>query len=283
MPIFDQGYRPYEGERKTRGLRWWPITRACFRTSIGWPFFLVLVVGAFPLMFRLIEAYATGAGSTLIPGFRTRWGFGDGLFFELISAETFIVVLLLSVTGAGQISEDFRSGALQIYFSRPIRQTDYVLGKLGAVMLFAFLLTLAPGLILLAACAAFAPDFSFLTENPLLPLKIIAFSLVISLTLGSIVLALSSLGRRGRLVGLTFAGGYFFTMVLSKVLPKIFHDSRWEVVHLGRCLDAVGRTIFLEGSPVYAPPELAFGILASLTTLSLVLLARRVDAVEVVS
>jgi hypothetical protein len=283
MPVFDQGYRAYEGRRKTHGVRWWPITRACFRASIRWPFFVMLVIGSVPLVYRFFEAYAAGAGSALFPLALTPWGFGDGLFYELLSYQVFMVVMLLSVTGSGQIAEDFRSGALQIYFSRPIRQFDYVVGKFGAVILFAALLTVLPGLLLLIGCAAFAPDWTFLTENPLLPLKVLAFSLIICTVLGSLVLALSSLGQRGRLVGLTFAGGYFFSMVLGEVLPRIFQDQRWEVVHLGRCLDAVGKTIFSDGSPVYAPTELAWGICASLTLLSVILLSRRVDAVEVIS
>ena len=285
MPVFDQGYRVYEGPRKTRGFRWWPITRACFRASLRWPSFVVLVFGSFFLFYRIFMAYAAGTGAAVfpLPGLLTGWGFGDGLFYQLLSYEIFPVVLMLAVVGSGQIADDFRSGALQIYFSRPIGQFDYVIGKLGAVVLFASLLTVLPGLILLIACAAFAPDWSFITENPLLPLKVLAFSLVICTVLGSLVLAISSLGNRSRLVGLTFAGGYFLSMVLGKVLPQIFRDPRWEVVHLGRCLDAVGRSFFSKGDPVYAPPELAWGICASLTLLSVIILSRRVDAVEVVS
>lgn len=282
MPVFDQGYRPYEGPRIARAVRFWPITRTCFRNTVRWPFFVILFVGMFPLMYRFFEAYATGAGAALFPMFRTKWGFGDGLFFELISSEIFIAMLLLTVTGSGQIANDLRTGALQLYFARPITQADYVLGKLGAVVLSGLLVTLVPGVLLLFACMAFAPDFSFLAGNPWLPLKILGFSLLVSVVLGSLILAISSLGKQGRMVGITFAGGYFLTMVMSKALPRIFEDSRFEIVHIGRCLDAAGRTLFNDGTVTNAPADLALGILASLTILSIVILARRVDAVEVV-
>jgi len=188
----------------------------------------------------------------------------------------------MMLAGSGQIAEDLRTGALQIYFSKPITWFDYLLGKLGTVVAAGLMLTLLPGMILFVATLAFAPDLGFLIENPLLPLKIVAFSLLVSVVLGSLVLAFSSLGSRGRMVGVAFAGGYFFTMVLSRVLTAIFDDPRWEAVHIGKCLDAAGRTIFTEGPNVSAPPELAWGMLASLTLFSLVLLSRRVNAGEAV-
>jgi len=126
MPVFDQGYRAYEGPRKTRGVRWWPITRACFLATLRWPVFVVLGFGSFFLFYRILMAYAAGTGAALLPmpGLLTRWGFGDGLFYQLLSYEIFPVVLLLAVVGSGQIADDIRSGALQIYFSRPIPPTE---------------------------------------------------------------------------------------------------------------------------------------------------------------
>ncbi|MHC4473640.1 MAG: hypothetical protein ACYS99_22100, partial [Planctomycetota bacterium] len=153
---------------------------------------------------------------------------------------------------------------------------------LGTVVAAASLLTLAPGLVLLIASLAFAPDWSFITENPLLPLKIVGFALLISIVLGSLVLAISSLGRRGRMVGVTFAGGYFLTMVLGRAMPRIMRDARWEVVHIGNCLDAAGRTLFNAGPKPSAPPDLSWGILCGLFFLCVLILARRVKTVEVV-
>jgi len=293
MPVYDLGYRPYEGPRSGRWARWWPISRRCLRASLRWPFVVVLILGSFPLLIRLLFAYATGMaarpgrasgpGAEILAGIVNPWGFGDGLFFELISYEIFWVVLLLVVAGAGQIAEDFRTGALQIYFAKPITQLDYVIGKLGTVVLAALMLTLAPSVLLFLGVAAFAPDWSFLAENPWLPLKVLGFSLLVATVLGSVVLALSSLGRRGRMVGITFAGGYFFSMVLGKVLPRIFRDPRWEAVHVGNCLDAAGRSLFAEGPAVDAPAGAAWVVLGILVVGSMLVFTRKVNAVEVVS
>jgi hypothetical protein len=281
MPVFDQGYRPYEGKLRSRVVRWWPITRRCLATTRKLPLVVALVVGVGPLAFKLVQAYITGMfGEGMRIG--NPWGFGDGLFFELISQEILFAVLLMMVVGSGQIAEDVRTGALQIYFAKPITHTDYVLGKLGTVVVASSLLTLAPALILLVTCFMFAPDTTFITGNPFLPLKILGFSLLVSFVLGALVLAISSLGKQGRMVAVTFAGCYFLTMVLGKAMPRIMRDARWEVVHIGNCLDAVGRSFFGAGPVVRAPTDLAWGILGALVFFSVLVLARRANAVEVV-
>ncbi|MCU0726442.1 MAG: ABC transporter permease [Planctomycetes bacterium] len=283
MPVFEQGYRRYSGSRARRIARWWPIARTSFRVTMRWPFYAVLVLASFPLFQKIFEVYAAGAGAALFPGARIMFGFSDGLFYDLISRETFFTVLLLTVTGAGQIAEDLRSGALQIYFGKPIRQADYVIGKLAAAVFSALLVTLAPAIVLFAACAAFAPDFSFITGNPLLPLRILGYCGLVSLSLGSLVLALSSLARSGRSVALLFAGAYFLTMLLSRVLDRLFMDWRFAAVHIGKCLDAAGRSLFVDGPNPPAPTDLSLGMIASIFFLSVLLLSRRVSNAEVVS
>jgi hypothetical protein len=182
---------------------------------------------------------------------------------------------------------------MQLYFSKPITQLDYVLGKLGSVVLAGLTLTLVPGLILFLTVCALAPDWAWLTGNPLLPLKIVAFSLLVSIVLGALVLGVSSLGKQGRLVALFFAGAYFFSMILGgAALPGMLRDRRWEVVHLGTSLDAAGLTFFAAArhpgrfefyEPIHASTGIAWLVVAGVTAVSLALLMRRVRAVEVVA
>ena len=60
MPVFDQGYRAYDGPRRGRLLRWWPISVGCLRTVRKWPFFLSLFAGAIPMLVKLVWAYMIG-------------------------------------------------------------------------------------------------------------------------------------------------------------------------------------------------------------------------------
>jgi len=298
MPVYDMGYRAYEGRILGRTFRWWPIVWRCFRTSVRWPFIVAVVIGTIPLFLRLIQAYAIGLANdpTLGPAsleakiarglsraLPETFGYGDGLFFDLLSGEILPAVLVIWFVGAGQIAEDFRTGALQIYFARPITQLDYILGKLGAVMLAAFCLTLLPGVLLFLTVCAFAPDWTWLTGNPLLPLKILGFSTVIGLVLGSLVLAISSFARSGRMAGLTFFGLYIFSAVLGHVLPAIFDSQAWNAVYLKGCLDSVGHAIFVGSDLPEVSPSTAWIVLLGVVIASLLAFIRKVEAVEVVS
>jgi ABC-2 type transport system permease protein len=287
MPVFDQGYRRYEGKRISRLFRWWPISIGCLRAVPKKGFVVVLIAAAVPLVIQMVLAYAIGQLERGLPpiihipgGFLG--GFDDRLFFTLISHEVFWAVLMAMIIGAGQIAEDVRTGAMQIYFSKPITHLDYVLGKMGTVVLATSLVTLVPAAILFLGVMAFAPDFSFLEESPMLPFGVLGFSLLTCVVLSAVVLGLSSLGRRGRLVQIVFAGGYFLTMALGNILPEVFDDSRWKVVHLGNCLDVAGRTMFSKGPVPAGAPTTAWLILGGLVAVSLALLARRIRAVEVV-
>jgi ABC-2 type transport system permease protein len=287
MPVFDQGYRPYEGKRISRLLRWWPISMGCLRTVRRRSVVLVLIAAAVPLIIQMLFAYATGQLARGFPSILPmRSGvtgeFGDQLFYKLISLEIFWAVLMAMVVGAGQIAEDVRTGALQIYFSKPITHLDYVLGKMGTIVIAVALVTVVPGVVLLIGALAFAPDFSFLEKNPGLPFAILGFSVLICVVLSAIVLGLSSLGRRGRLVGIVFVGGYFLTMALGNILPEILRDERWRVVHLGNCLDIAGGTLFASIPDPVGAPTTAWLILGGLVVASLALLLRSIRGVEVV-
>lgn len=284
MPVFDLGYRRYEGRRAARALRFWPVARTSFRTARRWPFWVILGLGSIPLLIHLVYAYASGltGENPLLRRAINPWGYGDGLFYGLLTKELFWVVLLLTVAGAGQIAEDLRSGAMQIYFSKPITQLDYVVGKLVAVTLATACLTILPGVVLFLGAAAFAPDWSFLTQNPFLLLKVAAFSLLVASVLGPAVLALSSLGTKGRMVGLVFAGAWFVTWILAQALSGILEDPAWTAVHVGACLEAAGRTFFSQGEIPDAPVGPAWIVLGTVTFVSILVFTRKVDRAEVV-
>ncbi len=287
MPVYERGYRPFEGKVRGRFLKWWPITVAGLRTTSRKRLVFAAVPAGIALIVKLVQAYligfaASGSADAANLG-PLDWQFDDAFFWELISWEVFWTVPILLVAGAGQIAEDFRTGALQIYFSKPIRQRDYVLGKMGTVVMAGALSTVIPAVLVLLSAFAFAPNSSWLTDNPWVPLKLLGFAALVSLVLGSLVLGLSSLARRGWLVWLIFLGTYMFSKILGEILPEILADDRWRVVHLGHCLDVAGRSLFSGGPAFEASPTVAWGILAGVFGLSMALLARKVRAVEVVS
>src|SRR4029079_15888831 len=106
--------------------------------------------------------------------------------------------------GAGLIASDRRANALEIYLSKPLMRTEYIFGK--AAILFAFLLfvTLVPALMLLVIQVLFAGSFAFLKKNLFLfPAITVAAALQVILATFT-MLALSSLSKSARYVGILY-------------------------------------------------------------------------------
>src|SRR5713226_9433249 len=160
MPIHDQGYRRYGGDKARGGSGWLVITRAGIRTFFAKRAFLgLLLVAWFPFFVRAIQIYlatTVSQAAALIP----------------VTAETFrdfldgfpqhVMVFFITVyVGAGLIANDRRANALQIYLSKPLTRAEYVLGKLAILMTFLLAITWVPATLLLIVQALFAGSFAF--------------------------------------------------------------------------------------------------------------------------
>ena len=62
MPVYDLGYRKYEGTLRSRAVRWAPIARTTFRNSVSKAFVMVLVAAGIPFLISALAVYAEGTG-----------------------------------------------------------------------------------------------------------------------------------------------------------------------------------------------------------------------------
>lgn len=118
----------------------------------------------------------------------------------------------LSIAVPRLIAHDRASNALTIYLSRPLTSLDYLLGKLGIIVGILLLLWTGPLLFGWVLSMAFAPDKDFFLYSLTPLLRAGIFNLVSLVTIASVALAVSSLGRTTRSVlaiwiSLWIAGG----------------------------------------------------------------------------
>ncbi|HEV8253372.1 MAG TPA: ABC transporter permease subunit, partial [Vicinamibacteria bacterium] len=201
MPIYDQGYRPYEARRPLRTLRFWPITREALRLLLARRAFLgLLAVAWLPLVVRTIQIYIVTRfpdASRLLPV--------DGRTFgEFLNQQIGFALLITIFGGAGLIANDLRTGAILVYLSRPLTRRDYVLGKLGVLLVLILAVTLVPGLLLYAVALSLAAEQFATLGMAWIPPAIVLHSLVIALVLSLVALAISSLSKSARVAGLAF-------------------------------------------------------------------------------
>jgi hypothetical protein len=129
----------------------------------------------------------------------------------------------------------------------------------------------------------FAGSFQFLREHPFLVPAITVGSLLQVIVATFTMLALSSLSKSSRYVGILYAGIVFFTGAIFLVLYAITGDSSLSWLSLGSNVSQVVDAIF-RVRPRYATPwPVSLIVIAGLVVLSISILERRVRGVEVVT
>jgi ABC-2 type transport system permease protein len=279
MPIHDQGYRRYSGERTPRGRAWAVIAKAGIRTRLAQRAFLgLLLVSWFPFFVRAVQLYAAAnvpQAAFLAPT--------PEMFRQFLDQQEIFVFFLTVYGGAGLIAQDRRANALQIYLSKPLTRAEYVFGKFAILMTWLLLVTWVPAILLLIVQIAFAGNFDFLKQNIYLFPAITLFAFVQVVTVSAAMLALSSLSNSSRYVGILYAALLFFSQAFFGVLRIVTGDTRLSWISVPYALNQVGDAIFRLPLRYETPWPMALAVLAVLVAASGVILERRVRGVEVVA
>src|SRR5262249_56378721 len=98
--------------------------------------------------------------------------------------------------GPGLISRDLRFNALPLYMSRPLTRLDYFLGKLGVIGALVAAVAVGPAAVAYIVGVAFSLDLRVVKDTYHVLLASIAYGLLITLSVGTLILAMSSLSRR---------------------------------------------------------------------------------------
>lgn len=140
--IHDIGYQRYPGPRLGRGYAAGSLLTHSLRTAYGlgrsakakvFPWLAVGIVGIVAVVVTAVRAVTGEVQLTYL-------AFPDAVFP--------LVVLFCAVVAPELVSRDLRSGVLSLYFSRPLRRTDYALAKLAALAAAIWLLLAGPMLLM---------------------------------------------------------------------------------------------------------------------------------------
>lgn len=280
MPIYEQSYRHWEERGPRRRSRFWPITREALRAILTRRAFLLLLFASFiPFMVRagqIVIGTQFSQLAELLPV--------DGrLFGGFLRMQSVFVFFLALFGGSSLVADDLRCGAILVYLSRPLTRRDYVVGKLGVVLSLGLAVTLVPGLVLYGAGLGLAPDQFAKWEMAWIGPAIVLQSLVVSLLIGLVTLALSSITRSANFARLGLIGVWVGLEFVSFVGALLMKMPRLRYLSLQANLNAIGDSLFrMENADSLGLlfPSL---IVALLMAGSLALLVSRVKAVEIVS
>jgi ABC-2 type transport system permease protein len=126
--------------------------------------------------------------------------------------------------GSDLISQDLRFNALPLYFSRPLRRVDYFFGKLGVIGALLGMVIVVPSLIAYILGILFSLDITIIRDTFPVLLASLAYGVVVVISAGTLILALSSLSRNSRYIALMWVAVWFVSMIVSAILVGIEQD-----------------------------------------------------------
>jgi ABC-type transport system involved in multi-copper enzyme maturation permease subunit len=255
------------------------IASAGIKTLIRKRIFMGLLLFAWaPFIVRAVQFYISAnypQAAILTPGAET--------FRQFLEQQDFFVFLITVYVGAGLIANDRRANALQIYLSKPLMRSEYIAGKLAVLFGFLIFITLVPAMLLLFLKVMFDGNFTFLKTNLfLVPAITIAALLQVSLA-SFTMLALSSLSKSARYVGILYVGVTFFTLAIYGVLYAITGSSRMSWISIGANVSQVVDVVFRLKPRYTTPWQVSLLVIIALVVISISVLERRVRGVEVVT
>jgi ABC-2 type transport system permease protein len=278
-PIHDQSYRHYGGGRATPGRAWTVIAWAGIRTLVRKRTFIgIMLFALIPFIVRAVQMYISANYPQM-----SMLGPSSETFREFLDQQDFFLFVITVYVGAGLIANDRRANALQIYLSKPLMRSEYILGKLAVLATFLTLVTFIPAMLLLVLKVLFDGSFTFLQKNVFLIPAITVASLLQVLLASFTMLALSSLSKSARFVAILYVGITFFTSAVYGVLYAVTGSSAASWISIGANLAQVADVVFRMKPRYDTPWQVSLLVIIALIAVSISVLERRVRGVEVVT
>src|SRR5262249_23629080 len=247
MPVFDQGYQHWSGKLSGHTWRWLAITRQGVRIGLKNRYFrIVLLLAWIPALLLAMMLCVWGLVErnsdltvpllAILKSFFGQQSIAEPKHYRaevwticyhyFLQAELPFSLLLILLIGPNLISADLRFNALPLYLSRPLRRVDYFLGKLGVIVALVGLIVIVPAVVAYVLGLLFSLDITIVKDTYPLLFASILYGLVIAISAGMLILALSSLSRNSRYVALFWVGILVIGAVVSNVLESIDYHER---------------------------------------------------------
>ena len=225
MPLHDVGYRAWSGLKSYRWMRWWVVAavgiQLAFRTSwlsrmlafswipavaIGVGFFAyeqsivnpTLRVGIANLV-MLASANEELAHAVLHSPEDVRHEVWSSLVLAFFRYPQAIMMLItIGIVAPKLIAYDLRNRGYLLYFSRPLRIWEYMLGKSLILWFFLALITTIPAVCLYVVGVLLSPHLNVVELTWDIPLRILIASATLMLPTGAVALACSAMTIESR-------------------------------------------------------------------------------------
>jgi len=317
MPIHNLGYREWDGHVERASSRWTVVTGIGIRRAWQsmWLRRMVFVAWIPALMYgALIFFYEQSLqGDSFIPrntfvdllrftlpsttegnvvsqfiggAFATtsltteRHLFWSSVMLQMQRSQGVALVIMVGLVAPALISQDIRSRAFLLYFSRPLSRTQYILGKAGALMFFLFLICTLPELLLYVVGVLLSPDVSIIFATWDIPVRVVFASASMIVPSTAIALMLSSMTTETRWATFAWFAIWIFGMTAATAATISGGDPQSLLVRMSFPLfvfnDVSTKLLRIPELNPHFETQLAF--LAAVTVVSIAVVYRQVSA-----
>lgn len=234
-----------------------------------------------PEIFSMLEQ------GDLVEARHDMWAFLLNFFFQIPQAV--VMSLMVGIITPSLISQDIRSRAFLLYFSRPVSRLQYIIGKYLTVWTYLMLITAVPALVLYLLGVLLSPQLGVISSTWDLPLRIVAATAVLVIPTASLALCLSSLTQESRIAGFAWFAiwvlGWFTYWVMLAVHavqpgshpnPSELKNGWWTNLSLYHMLGRAQKWVF--GFAELGDVWISLVILSAITVISAIVLIRQVSS-----
>jgi len=251
MAVYKKTYRPYEGALTARWSRLLVIPRYAFEDLQRRRFLSIFFFCSFlyPLVCAIIIYIQHNASALSLIGAQSAQNLisiNVTFFLSLLGWQSMMALFLAAFVGPGQVSPDLANNALALYLARPFSRTEYVLGKMGVLLILMSLMTWVPGL-LLFVLQGYLEGWSWMANNARLAMGIFFGSLVWIVLLSLLALALSAWVKWKPAAGALMFVVFFVTSAFAATVNQVQRTHWGNVASLSYLVGSVWEQFF-EGS-----------------------------------
>ncbi len=287
MAVYRRGYHRYQGPTTGHWTRFMVLPRYAWHRLFQQRLVILLTLAAmiWPLLCACF-IYLTNHVD-LIKGlfgreFEQFIEANASFFHVFMRVQAVFAVFLAALTGPGLIAPDLANNALQLYFSRPLTRSDYVLARLIVIFGMLSLITWVPGLLLFAMQTGMAGSWWFWAHWKLAIGIVAGFSFWVLLV--SLVALAGSAYVKWRIIAGALVLAYFFILSgISVMINQIFRVTWAHALNPAWGADRLWCSL-LGLDPPEGPGVVACAaVLGAAMLLLLLVLERKLRPVEVIS
>ncbi len=290
MQLDQAGYRTIEHRRRSP---WWSCL-SIVRIGLAlifrrWVFWILIGLGLLNFLFHFAFIYLKANLSVQnenIAKFLDNYkvtGTGQA-YADFMFGQATICALLLAFAGSTLIGNDYRQGGMIFYLSRRIGKWQYIVGKLLTIAAVVTIVTTLPALILYIEYGTLSNSFQYFLDNPKVLRGILGYGAVLAVVQSLMIFAIAAWVPRTVPLVMTWLGLFVLLKGLADAMRAIDGNRYWLLLGFWDDMHRLGRWCFGSLDETRIPTAgYCLAVLSAVCVISLLLIIRRVRAVEVVS